>query len=51
MVLFIPGYVLISASFSKKNDLDTIERIALSFGMSIAVREELSEDEKFNAES
>ena len=37
MVLFIPGYVLISALFPKKNDLDATERVALSFGLSIAV--------------
>lgn len=37
MVLFIPGYVLISALFPKKFDLKSIERMALSFGLSIAV--------------
>ena len=36
-VLFIPGYVLIAALFTKKDDLDSIERIALSFGLSIAI--------------
>lgn len=37
MVLFIPGYALISALFPAKDDLDGIERVALSFGLSIAV--------------
>ncbi|MFA4859852.1 DUF1616 domain-containing protein [Methanoregula sp.] len=37
VVLFIPGYTLIAALFSKKSDIDGIERVALSFGLSIAV--------------
>jgi uncharacterized membrane protein len=37
LVLFIPGYSLIAALFPKKDDLDGIERAALSFGLSIAV--------------
>lgn len=37
LVLFLPGYSLIATLFPRKNDLDAIERIALSFGLSIAV--------------
>ena len=36
-VLFLPGYVIASALFPKAEDIDSIERIALSFGISIAV--------------
>ena len=36
-ILFVPGYSLTAAVFSKKNDMDAIERIALGFPMSIAV--------------
>ena len=37
LVLFLPGYSLIAALFPRTDDLDGIERIALSFGLSIAV--------------
>ncbi|MFP3976163.1 MAG: DUF1616 domain-containing protein, partial [Dehalococcoidia bacterium] len=36
-VLFFPGYMLIAALFPRKESLDGIERVALSFGLSIAV--------------
>ena len=36
-ILFFPGYSLISALFPKRKSLDSIERVALSFGLSIAV--------------
>lgn len=36
-VLFFPGYTLIAALFPARDDLDGIERVALSFGLSIAV--------------
>jgi uncharacterized membrane protein len=37
MILFIPGYVLIAALFPDTTDIDTIERLVLSIGASIAV--------------
>jgi uncharacterized membrane protein len=36
-MLFLPGYALIATLFPRKGDLDGIERIALSFGLSIAI--------------
>jgi uncharacterized membrane protein len=36
-LLFFPGYALIAFLFPEKKDLDAIERIALSFGFSIAI--------------
>lgn len=36
-LLFCPGYALVSALFIKKDDLEDIERIALSIGLSIAI--------------
>src|SRR2546427_7088606 len=37
LVLFVPGYVLVAALFPKNTEIDWIERIALSFGLSVAV--------------
>jgi len=37
LVLFIPGYALIAALFPSGKDIDGIERVALSFGLSIAI--------------
>lgn len=36
-ILFFPGYVLISFLFPVEEPLDKIERVALSFGLSIAI--------------
>ena len=37
LVFFVPGYVFVSALFPEKEELDTIERIALSIGLSIGI--------------
>jgi len=37
IVLFIPGYCLFAALFPKEGDIELIERIAFSFGLSIAI--------------
>jgi len=36
-VIFFPGYTLVSALFPKRDGLSGIERLALSFGLSLAV--------------
>jgi len=36
-ILFSPGYTLLSALFPKREDLATVQRLALSFGLSIAL--------------
>jgi len=36
-ILFFPGYVSMCALFPKKEDLDEIERVALSIGLSISI--------------
>jgi uncharacterized membrane protein len=36
-LLFFPGYVLMDTLFVKNNEISTIERVALSVGMSIAI--------------
>lgn len=36
-LLFLPGYILITALYPKKEGIDAIERVALSFGLSIAL--------------
>ena len=37
LALFFPGYTLVAALFPSKNALGGIERVALSFGLSVAV--------------
>ncbi len=36
-LLFFPGYVLVAAIYPQKNSISAFERVALSFGLSIAV--------------
>ena len=36
-IIFFPGYVMMTALFAKKDDLDAIERIALSFVLSMTI--------------
>lgn len=36
-VLYFPGYTLIEALYPKKEDLDSLERLALSIGLSLAM--------------
>jgi len=36
-LLFFPGYVIMAALFPRRSDIGGIERVALSFGLSIAV--------------
>ena len=35
LILFLPGYSLVAALYPKKDDLDSIERLSLSFGFPI----------------
>lgn len=37
LVLYIPGYCLVEALYPSKGELDDIERIALSIGLSLAI--------------
>lgn len=36
-LLFLPGYTLVATLFPRRQGIDVLERIALSFGMSIAI--------------
>ena len=36
-VLFIPGFLLISVLYARSDEMDTLERVALSIGLSLAV--------------
>lgn len=37
LVLFLPGFVATYVIFPKKDEIDEVERFALSFGLSIAI--------------
>jgi hypothetical protein len=36
-VLFLPGFLLISALYARSGEMDTLERVALSIGLSLAI--------------
>ncbi len=36
-VMFLPGYLLVSALFPRNDEIDVIERIALSIGLSLCI--------------
>jgi hypothetical protein len=36
-VLFLPGFLLISALYPRSGEMDTLERVALSIGLSLAI--------------
>jgi uncharacterized membrane protein len=36
-ILFLPGYMLISALYPRAGELDELERLALSIGLSLAI--------------
>lgn len=36
-VLFLPGFLLLSALYPRSGELDTLERVALSIGLSLAI--------------
>jgi len=37
LTIFVPGYSLVAASFPRRDILDGVERVSLSFGLSIAI--------------
>ncbi len=37
LVFFLPGYSLVAALFPRRDDLGGLERVAVSFGLSVAV--------------
>ncbi len=51
LTLFFPGYCIIAALLPGKNSIDTIERIALSFGLSISIVSLIDVGLKYNFSS
>ena len=37
LLLFIPGYLLVSTLFPRNDEIDAVERVALSIGLSICI--------------